>query len=367
MPGDAVVDPPCDNPSDLTSRPDLSPRLGQPAPWLADGKLSMSVSDRDLIFGLLALQNGLIDRLQLASALRAWIPDRPLAEQLVSRGNLDAEQRSAVEAIVALHVKKHGGDTEKSVASIPADRSTREWLTAAGDPGLAVTVPRLGPASTEADADRTTASAIGDSSADGHRFRVVRPHAKGGLGAVFVAIDSELNREVALKQILDGHADDLVSRRRFLREAEINGGLEHPGIVPVYGLGTYADGRPYYAMRFIKGDSLKEAIARSRDAERLGRDTGTRSLELRKLLRPFVDVCNAIDYAHSRGVLHRDIKPGNIIVGRHGETLVIDWGLAKALGRTEPGAAGDDWPLVPSSASGTAETLPGSGWGPRRS
>ena len=97
---------------------------------------------------------------------------------------------------------------------------------------------------------------------DGRRFRLLRPHAKGGLGAVFVALDAELNREVALKQILDRHADDPTSRQRFLLEAEVTGGLEHPGIVPVYGLGTYDGGRPYYAMRFIRGDSLKEAIDR---------------------------------------------------------------------------------------------------------
>ena len=89
---------------------------------------------------------------------------------------------------------------------------------------------------------------------------MLRPHARGGLGAVFVAIDGELQREVALKQILDDHADDPASRQRFMLEAEITGGLEHPGIVPVYGLGTYAEGRPFYAMRFIRGESLKEAI-----------------------------------------------------------------------------------------------------------
>ena len=79
---------------------------------------------------------------------------------------------------------------------------------------------------------------------------------------MFLVLDSELNREVALKQILDIHADDPTSRQRFLLEAEITGGLEHPGIVPVYSLGAYGDGRPYYAMRFIRGDSLKEAIDR---------------------------------------------------------------------------------------------------------
>ena len=84
-------------------------------------------------------------------------------------------------------------------------------------------------------------------------------------------------------------------------------------------------------------------------------------LELRKLLRRFLDVCNAIDYAHSRGVLHRDIKPANIIVGRHGETLVVDWGLAKPLGRSDPGSG--ERTLMPSSASGSSETLPGSALG----
>ena len=114
----------------------------------------------------------------------------------------------------------------------------------------------------------------------------------------------------------------------------MTGGLEHPGIVPVYGLGHTPDGRPFYAMRFIKGDSLKEAIRRFHEAEkRPGRDPGQSTLELRELLGRFIDVCDAIAYAHSRGVLHRDLKPGNIMLGKYGETLVVDWGLAKALDR----------------------------------
>src|SRR5262249_954482 len=151
------------------------------------------------------------------------------------------------------------------------------------------------------------------STSAGVRFRILRPHAKGGLGEVFVAVDSELRREVALKEIQDRHADDQNSRARFVLEAEITGGLEHPGIVPVYGLGQYADGRPFYAMRFIRGDNLKDAIDRYHKDDSK-QDPGERAVQFRKLLGRFIDVCNAIAYAHSRGVLHRDLKPGNIML-----------------------------------------------------
>ncbi len=325
-------------------------------------------ADRNLLFGLLALQNGLIDQDQLVAAFRAWSRDkrRQIAEYLVERGDLGADERGAVQAMVGLHEKKHGGSAEKSLAAIPAKRSTRESLAALGDADIARTLTNVAfvavasQPDTDADADRTSSYSVGVATSDGQRFRVLRPHARGGLGAVFVALDGELHREVALKQILESHADDPVSRQRFVNEAEITGGLEHPGVVPVYGLGTGVDGRPYYAMRFIRGDSLKDAIAKFHADAAKTPDPSRRSLALRGLLRRFTDVCNAVDYAHSRGVIHRDLKPSNIIVGKHGETLVVDWGLAKAVGRADPSVA--EQTLAPSSG-GSSQTVPGSALG----
>ena len=220
---------------------------------------------RDLLFGLLALQNGMVARDQFVAAFGAWTaaPGKPLADILAEQGHLRPEHRPLLEALVEAHLRLHGGDPEQSLAALDVNRSTRESLAAAGVQ-VEATLARVG-SGADGDTDRTdrTASyAVGTPTSDGQRFRVLRPHARGGLGAVFVALDQELHREVALKQILDRHADDATSRARFLLEAEVTGGLEHPGIVPVYGLGTYADGRPYYAMRFIKGDGLKEAIDR---------------------------------------------------------------------------------------------------------
>jgi serine/threonine-protein kinase len=179
---------------------------------------------------------------------------------------------------------------------------------------------------------------------------------------VFVARDEELGRTVAVKQLNEGYADNASLRARFVLEAEITGNLEHPGVVPVYSMGSYADGRPYYAMRFIQGDTLRDAIRRH-DFEGTRLNVRERSLHLRSLLIRFVEVCNTIAYAHSRGVLHRDIKPHNVILGRYGETLIIDWGLAKVAGQTEPKADSEERMLEPRSASGADVTHPGSALG----
>src|SRR5262249_10250579 len=182
------------------------------------------------------------------------------------------------------------------------------------------------------------------------------PHARGGLGEVFVARDVELHREVALKRLRPEFGGDETSRRRFLREVEITGRLEHPGIVPVYGLEHDDDALPCYAMRLIRGDTLQEAIERFHGAEGSTRDPGAQALELRALLGRFVAACQAVAFAHSQGVLHRDLKPANIMLGPYGETLVVDWGLAKAAKAAEPGAGES---LEPGAPGGFDGTLPG--------
>ena len=165
----------------------------------------------------------------------------------------------------------------------------------------------------------------------GSRYRRLWLHASGGLGDIFAALDTELHRRVALKQMQPGHAENASSRDRFVAEAEITSNLEHPGIVPVYGRGAGADGLPYYAMRFVKGETLSTAIHRFHS----GLDVDFTGREFRWLLRRFMDACNPVAYAHSRGILHRDLKPSNIMLGPFGETMVMDWGVAKVISTVE--------------------------------
>ena len=186
----------------------------------------------------------------------------------------------------------------------------------------------------------------------------LRFHAKGGLGALYVATDAQLHREVALKFIRRQYAFNLDSRDRFLLEAEVTSRLEHPGVVPVYGMGETDNGRLFYAMRFIQGESLEAAIERYHcDMPR--RSAGQRALEFRQLLARFVSVCNTLAYAHNRGIVHRDIKPENIMLGRFGETLLVDWGLALPISRDQQARASGEATLMPSSGSSGGDSAGG--------
>jgi eukaryotic-like serine/threonine-protein kinase len=187
----------------------------------------------------------------------------------------------------------------------------------------------------------------------GLRYQPVRYHAQGGLGVVFVARDTEVGRDVALKRIQERRKHLPQDRERFPREAQITGRLEHPGIVPVYSVGHDASGQPYYTMRLVEGHTLAEAIEAFHQGGQRPRTAGERNQGLRALLTRFVAVCHTIGYAHSRGVIHRDLKPSNVLLGDYGETLVIDWGLARQRGSPEvaggPGGEGRS----PDTGSGT--------------
>jgi serine/threonine-protein kinase len=319
-------------------------------------------SDRNLLFGILALQMDFVSRDALVAGMNAWVLDkaRPLGRVLQDQGALAADARALLDALVQKHLQLHGGDAEKSLAALSSATPARQALEQVADPDVQASLAGVGAAAgPDPYATRDTRSA-GTPTSSGVRFRILRPHAKGGLGEVFVARDEELHREVALKEIQDRHADQPESRSRFLLEAEVTGALEHPGIVPVYGLGQYADGRPFYAMRFIQGDSLQEAIERFHRPDGPLREPGPRALALRELLGRFIDVCNAMAYAHTRGVLHRDLKPGNVMLGKYGETLVVDWGLAKSV--HAPGG-GPEPAFTSGALSGPSSTLMGQALG----
>ncbi|MDA8744070.1 protein kinase [Rubripirellula amarantea] len=190
------------------------------------------------------------------------------------------------------------------------------------------------------------------------RFKILGKHRSGGLGDVYVAMDCQLGREVALKQIRGKWSDHLEAKRRFIQEAEVTGRLEHPGIVPVYAMGTWPNGESYYAMRFIEGETLAESIKGYHDADKK-MESQVRRLKLRELLTVFIEVCNTIHYAHSKQVLHRDIKPSNVMVGPYGETLVVDWGLAKMLDVPSDQGLTENLQLEDASDSGSTETRVG--------
>jgi serine/threonine protein kinase len=330
------------------------------------GISSSRATDCNLLFGILALQLDFINRDALVAAMHAWLLDKnkSLGQILVGQGVLPEDRRVLLEALVQEHLKRHSDNPEKSLAAIGPAGSVREELKRLADPELDASLAHI-PADTprEVDPYPTREPSVGAPTSSGMRFRILRPFARGGLGQVSIALDTELRREVALKEIRERQADDPESRARFVREAEITGALEHPGIVPVYGLGQYLDGRPFYAMRFIHGDSLKEALDRYHQSDASPVDESARATALRQLLRRFVDVCNAVAYAHSRGVLHRDLKPSNVMLGRFGETLVVDWGLAKHLGPLDATSESGEAPVPPASDSSTAVTQMGSALG----
>lgn len=165
----------------------------------------------------------------------------------------------------------------------------------------------------------------------GTRYRLIEPIGHGGMGAVYRAEDLPLGRHVALK-VLDAADPSGELAARLAREARVLAQLEHPGIVPVHDVGELGDGRIFYTMKLVRGHRLDRYLAESPS--------------LAERLRVFARICEAVAFAHSRGVLHRDLKPQNIMVGSFGEVLVMDWGVAKVL---KGGDEGEETTLAPAT------------------
>jgi hypothetical protein len=165
------------------------------------------------------------------------------------------------------------------------------------------------------------------------RYRIEGEISRGGMGVVLRARDPDLHRPLAIKVLLETHANQTDLERRFHAEAQITGQLQHPGIPPIYEVGVLADGRPFFAMKLIKGQTLAELLRQRRQPAE----------DLPRWLAIFAQVCQTLAYAHSKGVIHRDLKPSNVMVGAFAEVQVMDWGLAKLLSGdrcvTEGGAA----------------------------
>ncbi|MHC5032963.1 MAG: tetratricopeptide repeat protein [Planctomycetota bacterium] len=175
-------------------------------------------------------------------------------------------------------------------------------------------------------ADEASHAEGGEQARAARRYEIGREIARGGIGVVYAGVDNDLGRDVAMKVLRARHAHSREFLHRFVREARVAGQLQHPGIVPVYDLGLRADRRPYFAMKLVRGQTLAAILAERKDLAE----------QRHHVLSVFAQVCDAMAYAHARGVVHRDLKPANVMVGSFGEVHVLDWGFAKVIGQREP-------------------------------
>ena len=180
--------------------------------------------------------------------------------------------------------------------------------------------------SAESEADRAPSDAVlGERKGferEKSEYRVLGEIARGGMGVVLRVRDDDLRRDLAIKVLRDDLAENEATLARFVEEAQIGGQLQHPGIVPIYELGRMADRRPYFAMKLIRGRTLAALLAERKSPAQ----------DLHHFIAIFHQICQTMAYAHSRGVVHRDLKPGNVMIGKFGEVQIVDWGLAKTIG-----------------------------------
>lgn len=247
----------------------------------------------------------------------------------------DSGNRSLTGGHPALAGAPDSGEQQPAATSQPERETARER-----SPTRETVDNRAGPASLTAGITRRLA----EIEAGWQRFGKGHEIGRGGCGVVESVEDRTLHREVVIKRISSAEVSD-EAVARFLNEARITGQLEHPGIVPVHELGIDDQGLPYYAMKRLRGVTLAQCIVDYRQLplgaarQRAGHD----------LLRRFVSVCQTLAFAHGRGIIHRDLKPANIMVGELGETVVLDWGLARSVRRPQPGAGEATLALGPAS------------------
>lgn len=302
--------------------------------------------DRDLLEALFAQQLGFAPAADIMAAGAEWLVQREkgvsLKDVLVARGVVDAARARLLDALVDEAIAQHGGSATRTLERLPP--AMQDSLTGLSDTlrsgehtvPIGVDGPR-GDVHTMSFDSLETPENIGVEAKGRYTFDTGRKGrteelGRGGAGRVVVARDHFLSRDVALKEL---HRDvtqnpkfDTLHVRgleaRFLREARVTGQLEHPAVVPVYELGRRRDGTLYYTMRRVRGRTLAQALA------------DTRSLEGRLAFVPdLLTACRAVAAAHHRAVIHRDLKPQNVMLGPHGETYVMDWGLARVMGRAD--------------------------------
>ena len=227
-------------------------------------------------------------------------------------------------------------------SEVPAGRSS---IPVAHGPALRLREP-YSPAPDSGFAPDGSGSDAADSFAPAGRYWIEGELARGGMGVILRGRDRDLGRDLAIKVLREEHRDNAAMVRRFVEEAQIGGQLQHPGVVPVYELGRLPDGRPYFSMRLVRGQTLAALLEARPDPAR----------DSMRFLVMFSQVCQAVAYAHACGVIHRDLKPANVMVGAFGEVQVMDWGLARVLrgrgGEGPPSHRADDYKLVQTVRTG---------------
>ncbi len=294
-------------------------------------------ADRDLLFAVFAVQlKGVLpERIAGAAAAAACREAGAFGERLVDLGTLTKGDREMLDRFVLAAVDLHGGDALKALDAF-GGRNRAQRLFAGTMPDSELDHVATVPISQVSFLDETGEMASTMEEVPG-RYSQISQYARGGMGRVLLVHDEQIGRNVALKELLPAYEakepgqslspvqETASLTARFLHEARITGQLEHPSIVPVYEVGRRHDGRMYYTMKLVRGRTLSKAIHECASLpERI------------RLLTNFVALCQAIAYAHSREFIHRDIKPANVMVGEFGETVVLDWGLAKRQGAEDP-------------------------------